>query len=504
YLQIAILLFVGLTSLLALGSRHSFIEAFGQSSTLFGFVALGLYSSLLSYRLVWHPLRRFPGPLGAEVSSLWFSLQVTYFDAHRKALELYETYGSFVRVGSSDLMIVHPSGVPAIHGPQSRCRKASWYDEDWPRQSIHTSRNHQFHADRRRIWSQSFSDKALRGYESRIAVYNKALMQRLGEHGGQPVNAAKWFNYYSYDVMGDLAFDKDFGMLKTGEQHFAVQLLDDAMAVQGLKLPTWMFRMLIAIPGLTKKYWQFIQYCDEQLAAKMAGQKSDQPNIMSVLLAHAGPQPSKPDALTLQSDSRTIIVAGSDTTAATLSHVFYLLAKHPHHIAKLRQELLPLMSGDGTFGHRSIYQATHLNAIINETLRLYPVPPTAVVRKTPPEGIFVDSTYIPGNMNVWTPQYVIGRNEDAYESPHDFVPERWYSKPSMIKTSAGYAPFAIGPYGCIGRPLALMQIRLVVADAVTRFDIAFPTGKDGSEFIENTKDRFTWGLAELSICFSQA
>lgn len=48
-----------------------------------------------------------------------------------------------------------------------------------------------------------------------------------------------------------------------------------------------------------------------------------------------------------------------------------------------------------------------------------------------------------------------------------------------------------------------MQIRLVIADAVSRFDIQFPMGKDGSEFVNNTKDRFTWGLAELNICFKE-
>ena len=446
YLQAFTLLFVTLTGTLTLGYELSLVSSLSITSSLFGCLFLGLYGSLLCYRLVWHPLRRFPGPIAARISSLWYSTQVTNFDAHKKALELYNKYGPFVRVGSSDLMIVHPLGVPAIHGAQSPCRKASWYDEDWPRQSIHTSRDHRFHGDRRRVWSQSFSDKALRGYESRIIVYNKALINRLGEHGGQPVNAAKWFNYYSYDVMGDLAFSKDFGMLSSGEQHFAVELLDDALSVQGLKLPTWIFRMLIAIPGLTEKYWRFIQYCDEQLAAKMAEEKSDKPNLMSVLLARAGPQPSQQDLLNLQSDSRTIIVAGSDTTAATLSHIFYLLAKHPEHVVKMRQELLPLMNSDGTFEHQKIQRADHLDAVINEALRLYPVPPTAIVRKTPPEGIIVDGTYIPGNMNVWTPQYVIGRSEAAYERPFDFIPERWYSMPSMVKESAGYAPFLTGKF----------------------------------------------------------
>lgn len=176
--------------------------------------------------------------------------------------------------------------------------------------------------------------------------------------------------------------------------------------------------------GLTEKYWRFIQYCDEQLAAKMAEEKSDKPSLMDVLLAPAGPRPSRQGLLTLRSDSRTIIVAGSDTTAASLSHIFYLLAKHPEHVVKLRQELLPLMNSDGTFEHQKVHRADHLNATINEALRLYPVPPTAIVRKTPPEGIVVDGTHIPGNMNVWTPQYIIARSEAAYERPFDFVPER--------------------------------------------------------------------------------
>lgn len=46
-----------------------------------------------------------------------------------------------------------------------------------------------------------------------------------------------------------------------------------------------------------------------------------------------------------------------------------------------------------------------------------------------------------------------------------------------------------------------MELRTVIAEIVVRFDIAFPPGKDGSEFIMNVKDRFTWGLPDLNICF---
>ncbi|KAI4157778.1 MAG: hypothetical protein L6R39_000609 [Caloplaca ligustica] len=71
-------------------------------------------------------------------------------------------------------------------------------------------------------------------------------------------------------VRRELAFNKGFGMIRSGEQHFAVELPEKALGVQGFKLPTWIFRVLVAIPSLTRQYWRFIQYCNEQLAAKMA------------------------------------------------------------------------------------------------------------------------------------------------------------------------------------------------------------------------------------------
>lgn len=68
------------------------------------------------------------------------------------------------------------------------------------------------------------------------------------------------------------------------------------------------------------------------------------------------------------------------------------------------RRLLPLGNSDGAFEHQKIESAVRLNAVINEASRLYPVPPTAIVRKTPPEGIFVGKTSVPGNLNFWTPQ----------------------------------------------------------------------------------------------------
>ncbi|KAF2734445.1 putative cytochrome P450 [Polyplosphaeria fusca] len=505
YLQLFLSSVLFSTYWLMFSSKQSLTQCFLESLPPHIYLLLGIYASLVTYRLLLHPLRRFPGPFPAKISSLWFSTQLGKSEAHKKILALHLKYGPFVRIGSSDLSIAHPLGVTAVYGPKSACRKASWYDEDHPRASIHTTRDHEFHARRRRVWSHAFSDKALRGYEVRIAKYTARLIAKLEQADGAAINVSQWFKHFSFDVMGDLAFAKDFGMLKSGQEHWAVGLLNEALGVQAMKLPTWIFRIIVAVPGLTRNYWKFIRYCDEQLDQRIKS-KAEVPDLMSTLLEHAGSRPISPDEYTtLQADSRTIIVAGSDTTAATLAHVFYQLARHPGQVRKVREELKEVLgdfsSASPSLENRKLQHADHINAVIYETLRLHPAVPSAIVRKTPPEGIRVGETYIPGDMNVWCPQYVLGRLEDVYEKPLEFLPERWYTQPEMVREKSAFAPFLVGTYGCIGRPLAMMEMRAVIAEIVMRYDVDFVEGDDGEAFIEGTSDQFTLHLAHLDLRF---
>ena len=169
------------------------------------------------------------------------------------------------------------------------------------------------------------------------------------------------------------------------------------------------------------------------------------PDVMATLLGPWKERTPTGTALSdLQGDSQLIIVAGrsvipkfqiikiwrktplpplpslvsgltgslrSDTTSATLTHLFYELAKNPDQVLKLRDELASHLASGSDLSHQQIKNLDHLNAVINETLRLYPVAPMGLARLTPPEGIEIEGTYIPGNMTVSCPQYVIGRSE---------------------------------------------------------------------------------------------
>jgi tryprostatin B 6-hydroxylase len=61
----------------------------------------------------------------------------------------------------------------------------------------------------------------------------------------------------------------------------------------------------------------------------------------------------------------------------------------------------------------------------------------------------------------------------------------------------------LGPYGCIGKPLALMQIRTLVARIVMNFNISFAPGENGSNLTEKSRDHFTLGLQDLNLEFKK-
>lgn len=107
-------------------------------------------------------------------------------------------------------------------------------------------------------------------------------------------------------------------------------------------------------------------------------------------------------------DARLIIVAGSDTTAATLTYCARELIKHPNAAEKLRREVAAHIR-DGQVDHISIQKCAYLNAVIDEALRLHPPVPAGLIRTTPPEGITVGKTYIPGDVNVILPLWSIQR-----------------------------------------------------------------------------------------------
>ncbi|KAF1354619.1 putative cytochrome P450 monooxygenase [Delphinella strobiligena] len=522
--------FLGVFALAVLATTHVRQIPFGlalASTTNYAVLYLvGLYTSLLVWRAFFSPLNKFPGPYAARITKFHQCYTVRKFDRHHILRKLHHQYGNFVRVGPNEISVADPLGVVVTTGPQSKCIKSPWYDADHPRVSLHTSRDPAEHARRRRIWSPAFSDKAIRGYEMRVGQYNDAFVKEIEARSGQALDASQWFSLYGFDVMGDLAFGKGFGSIKSGKMHWAIELLNEGMKFAGLAFPEWFFRVLAAIPGAAKDFHRFNAFCDQRVEGRISMQgNSDHPDITHFLIEDYNKrlsdkkQSDKSALPNLQADSKLIIVAGSDTSSATFAFMFFYLATHPDIQEKLRQEVEGICGG-GDITNLSLKDAPWLNGSINEALRLNPPVPSGVSRKTPKEGVYVGETYIPGETAITVPQFVLGhgtfsslhaclralimyQDESIYARPEDFLPQRWSSQPELIKNKEAFAPFSTGPYNCIGKNLALTELRTLTAHLIRRFHVALAPGEDGSALLTKSEDHFVTGLAPVNLVFTR-
>ncbi|KAI0098886.1 cytochrome P450 [Nemania sp. FL0031] len=483
-----------------LSSRVAALRTLAVAASYF----CGLYSSLVVFRIFFHPLHKFSGPLGCKISSAWFATYIRKQDAFRQLHKLHQKYGNILQIGSNDLSIAHPQAVQAIYGSDSKCLKSDWYDLTYPMASLQSTRDDGIHSRRRRIWSTAFGSRNLRDYEERMVWYRALLIKAIEDSNGGPIDLTKLFKSYSFDIMGELAFGRSFEMLETNEEHEAIKLLNSGLFALGFKLPMWFFRLLTSIPGATKDWWGFIRYCIAQLDSRIQA-KGEKKDIMSCLLAPSnGQSPTGFDRTLLEGDAQLIIVAGSDTTSTALTTVFRYLAQYPHHVALLRAEIENLPRTElGDYIHTDLANLKHIDGVINEALRLFPPVPTILPRITPPEGLDIGGTFIPGNTTVFCPQFVVGRSSECYASPDEFIPERWYSQRELIRNASCFSPFSTGQYGCVGQPLAYLTMRATILRIIADYDIRSTPVEKLTAYDEKMKEHFTFAPPPLELCLTK-
>ncbi|KAL4960091.1 cytochrome P450 [Aspergillus stella-maris] len=514
------LLYLATFSTLSVAYAHlfslSWTRALGTAIFASWSFNIGLITSIVLYRAFCHRLRHFPGPWMAKISRLHTVMRAAErTQYHLDLQDMHHKYGDFVRTGPRELSINRPSAIHAFTNPQSACTKSTWYShvsDDITQISLNSTRDPDVHRRRKRAWDRGFSMKALPVYEPRLQHKVDVLVSQIKARLDQPLNISKWTMYLAFDVMGLVGFSKDFRQLEDAAEHAAIKELHGQMLILGILKPVpWLLTILGAIQGLVGNYGQFMTYCADRIAEKKAewnASKDKVPkDVISWLLKAIDEkdQSAPPGDQALNEDGRLMIITGSDTIGVSLANAFYFLVKHPAVLKKLQAELdaaSATTSRTSTLSNETLRRLPYLEAVINETLRLKPAVPSGQPRQTPPEGLQVDEMWIPGDTIVAIPQHVIQRDDRYFPSGDKFIPERWLDeKERLIKHEEAFFPFQLGRYGCVGKQLALMEMRLVIARMAWEFDISFAPGETGEAFDQDAKDTFTFTVGPLMLQF---
>jgi cytochrome P450 len=205
----------------------------------------------------------------------------------------------------------------------------------------------------------------------------------------------------------------------------------------------------------------------------------------------------------LNSNANLIIVAGSDTTTTTMTQIFRMLAKEPRVLKKLQKEIDDFCSEGKELTVQSTTNITYLNAVINEALRLCNPLPTGVYAGTYPQGVEVDGKFIPGNVQVMVPHLVIMTDERYFPKGWEFIPERWTAEWSEgVKERKAFIPFGYGVHSCVGKQLALNEMRLTIAMVVKEFDVVLGDSYDEATWEDEWKDRAVLQIGKLWVHFT--
>ncbi|KAJ5281445.1 hypothetical protein N7478_006817 [Penicillium angulare] len=454
-----------------------------------GLAALGL---LCLTKLVWDiflsPLRSIPGPFLAKVTDFWRSIHTYRGRVDLKHLELHRRYGTAVQIGPNCVSISDPALIRIIYSTRNPWKK----DEDWHNQNIKPIRG---------LWSMT---KVLE-YEPLIDETISKFVDKLSLRFVDGVNANKicpadeWIGFFAWDVTANFSFGRHYGFID--QEKDVDNLITDSTAGLIYFAPVsqipWIDNLLDKNPikrigpkpTLTGVLYAFKVVAEYQ--AQLADKKVKAGSVDHTLDKYVQLKEAHPDMVNDQQIVNWLmlsILAGGDTSSATMRAVLYYLAKVPHASAKLAAELsaasLPVPAP-----WKSIRELPYLDAVITEALRINPGIAMLFERVVPEAGFTLpDGRYLPAGTKVGINPFVTNRDHEVFgNDADDFNPDRWLPgdnenteqfelRRRRMKDTVDFV-FGGGGRVCMGRYLAVLEIKKLIATLYSLFDIQLVDSK---------------------------
>ncbi|MCJ1403437.1 hypothetical protein MMC11_006660 [Xylographa trunciseda] len=470
------------------------------------------------YNLYFHPLSRFPGQRLWAVSRIPYAWNLAKGDLTQRTKELHDTYGPVVRLAPNELSFIDGQAWHDIYnhhqGSPNFPKNPLWMAPG--ENGIHSilSANDADHARYRRLLSHAFSERALMQQEDLILSYIDLLISRLREHASSPdkvvVDLVQWFNFTTFDIVGDLSLGESFGCLEESRYHGWVSILFTQFKAAALFISLRFFGLdkplrLIIPKSLLKKRADHARMANERIHRRLSqgtvadAQRND---FMTYILRHNDEKGmSIPE---IEQTLRVLVVAGSETTATALSGIVRNLLQNPETLQQITAEIRRSFQHPSEICAQRVTTMPYLGAVIEEGLRLCPPVALGMPRVVPEGGATVSGHWLPQGTFVSATGYSSNRSALNFpDRPSTFDPSRWLSnssqtlssdtKPSDLKSA--FNPFSLGPRNCLGRNLAYLEMRLILAHLLWAFDLEVPKG-EGQEVLRNWEEQKSWILWE--------
>ncbi|THC98068.1 hypothetical protein EYZ11_002420 [Aspergillus tanneri] len=365
---------------------------------------------IIIYNVYFHPLARFPGPKSFAATRIPYIRTILKGRIPQTIRDLHVKYGKVIRIAPDELSFVDGDAWKPIYGTRPGHGQKPKDVRVFPPTANNVpsiiQSNDADHSRFRRLLSHAFSESSLRGQEPIVRGYIDLLIQRLHENANdenKPVDMVSWYNYTTFDVIGDLAFGEPFGCLEESRYHPWVKFILGNIkfgAYSNLmrRIPILKPLITLFIPkSILRQRYQHLELTKQKVLGRLKS-SNERPDFFSHILKHQDTEKGMSFG-ELMTNASTLIIAGSETTATLLSGVTYYLLKTPNAYAKLKEEVRTAFKSDDEITLQACNQLTYIHAVINEGLRMYPPVAVGLPRIVDPQGDTIAGEWVPGGVS---------------------------------------------------------------------------------------------------------
>ncbi|KAK7430663.1 hypothetical protein QQZ08_002706 [Neonectria magnoliae] len=445
------------------------------------FIAWFFVSTWVQY----NRLRHFKGPLVASLSKWWLIRTVGNGRAYLDFWEVNKRYGSIARVGPNDLITDDPDLMKHILGVRTEYRRSDWYDGmrfDPANNNILSWRDEDEHFKLRTKMAAGYGGREVDNLEPKIDKNILSFIHLLKSYAAESkqVDFGRKAQYFTLDVISDLAFGKPFGFIETDsdvyeyigttEETLPMVMVTTVVPILVKILSHPLLKRLLPSEKDRLGFGRVMGIAKEVAAERFGPDKKTQKDMLGSFVAHGLTQKEAESEILLQ------IVAGSDTTATVIRSTMLHLVTNPRAYNRLRGEISKTTYTSEIIPDSTARDMPYLQAVIKEGLRIFPPVAGLMAKQVPPQGDTWKGKFIPGGTRIGYGAWGIFRREDVWGvDAGEFRPERWLdSAPDKLKEmeSALDLIFSYGKWQCLGRPVALMELNKVYVELLRRFDFS--------------------------------
>lgn len=337
---------------------------------------------------------------------------------------------------------------------------------------------------RRRLMQPAFHRRQIAQFCSAIVSETEAYMATW--QSGQTYDIDEAMKLVTMQIIGRTMFNVDM-LGDSAELHEAYRILGDFL-IERISNP---FPLPVWVPTKANREFKEVQSTIVNALQTIMDDRrqSAQPHndLLDMLLTMVDVEGGFTQNQMIFEMS-SIVFAGHETTATTLTWLLYMLTQHPAVERKLYEEVDTVLEGR-TPMMDDLANLSYLNRVINETLRLYPAARATTRRAI--EGDVIGGYSIRPGENIFINIRGIHTDPRYWNDPYTFDPDRFLPERTANRHKWAFIPFLNGPRKCIGEPLSRAEMQLILVMILQRFRFTFPEGavvEEDAGFVLRPKD----------------